>query len=161
MPGPRLRLRRRRAGMLLGSAISCGLAGWAMFQVGNPGPALVILANAALITAYWPRAAGRDGFWPRGGGRGPVFRGHSPESDAGRALLPLRWWPALSLASRLMPRDPGRRWLAEAESVLSETGAGRQRAAIRSYLRSAPQLVVTMWARELSHHARLRFRRPG
>ena len=71
MPGPRLRLRRRRAGMILGSAISCGLAIWAMFQVGNPGPALIILANAALIIAYWPRAAGPDGFWPRGRGRGP------------------------------------------------------------------------------------------
>jgi len=161
MPDPRLRLRRRRAGMIVGAAISSGVAIWAMVQVGNPGPALVILANAALITAYWPRTAGRDGFWPRGGGRGPVFRGHKTDGDAGRAPLPLRWGPALSLASRLMPRDPGRRWLAEANSVLSETDTGRQRAAICSYLRSAPRLVVTMWARELSHHARLRFRRPG
>ncbi len=161
MSDPRLRMRQRRAGMVAGAALSCGLAVWAMFQVGNPGPALVILADAALITAYWPRGGGRDGFLPRGSGRGGGLRGSGREGGTGRALVPLRWWPAVSLASRLMPRDAGRRWLAEAESVLSEIDAGRLRAAIRSYLFSAPRLVVKMWARELSLRARLRFRRPG
>jgi hypothetical protein len=36
-----------------------------------------------------------------------------------------------------MPRSAGRRWLAEAESALAETGAARRGAAIRSYLLSA------------------------
>jgi hypothetical protein len=70
-------------------------------------------------------------------------------------------WPALRAVSRLMPRDAGRRWLAEAESLLFEAPAARRRTVVRSYLRSAPRLVVMMWAAELSRRAWLRFRRPG
>jgi hypothetical protein len=56
-------------------------------------------------------------------------------------------WQALVIVSRLMPRSAGRRWLAEAESLLSEITPARRGAAARSYLLSAPRLLVTMWAR--------------
>jgi hypothetical protein len=67
----------------------------------------------------------------------------------------------LALVSRLMPRPAGRRWLAEAESLLSEIAPDRRGAAIRSYLLCAPQLVVMVWAREVLHRAQLGRRRPG
>ena len=70
-------------------------------------------------------------------------------------------WRVLAMASRLMPRSAGRRWLAEAESLLSEITPVRRGAAIRSYLLSAPRLAVTMWAREVLRRARLGPRRPG
>jgi hypothetical protein len=67
----------------------------------------------------------------------------------------------LVMASRLMPGSAGRRWLTEAESVLSEIAAARRGAAVRSYLLSAPRLMVMMWAREILRRARLGTRRPG
>ncbi len=67
----------------------------------------------------------------------------------------------LAIVSRLMPRSAGRRWLAEAESLLSEIAPVRRGAAIRSYLLSAPRLAVMMWAREAQRRARLGPRRPG
>jgi len=65
------------------------------------------------------------------------------------------------VVSRLMPASAGRRWLAEAESLLAEAAAARRGAAVRSYLLSAPRLAVTMWAREVLRRARLGPRRPG
>jgi hypothetical protein len=53
----------------------------------------------------------------------------------------------LVMVSRLMPGPAGRRWLAEAESLLSEIAPDRRGSAIRSYLLSAPRLAVMMWAR--------------
>jgi len=67
----------------------------------------------------------------------------------------------LVMVSRLMPRPAGCRWLAEAESLLPEIAAARRGAAIRSYLLSAPRLVVMMWAREALRRARLGPRHPG
>jgi hypothetical protein len=60
-----------------------------------------------------------------------------------------------------MPAPSGQRWLAEAESLLSEIAAARRGAAVRSYLRSAPRLTVMMWAHEVLRLARLGSRRPG
>jgi hypothetical protein len=68
---------------------------------------------------------------------------------------------ALAVVSRLMPRSAGRRWLAEAESLLAEVTAARRGAAVRSYLLSAPRLTVMMWAREALRRARPGPRRPG
>jgi len=65
------------------------------------------------------------------------------------------------VVSRLMPRSAGRRWLAEAESVLAETTAARRGAVVRSYLLSAPWLVVMMWARQILRRAHPGPRRPG
>jgi len=66
----------------------------------------------------------------------------------------------LRAVARLMPPAAGRRWLAEADSLLFEVAAGRRGKTVRSYLLSATRLVVLMWAGELSRRARLRFRRP-
>ena len=70
-------------------------------------------------------------------------------------------WRALVTVSRLMPRSAGRRWLAEAESLLAEVTGTRRRAAVRSYLLSAPRLAVMLWAREVLRPPRPGRRRPG
>ena len=67
----------------------------------------------------------------------------------------------LVMVSRMMPGAAGRRWLAEAESLLSEIAAARRGAAIRSYLLSAPRLVLMMWAQEVLRRARPGQKRPG
>jgi hypothetical protein len=60
----------------------------------------------------------------------------------------------LAVVSRLMPSAAGSRWLAEAESVLAEVAPERRGAVVRSYLRSAPRLALTMWARTIRRRAR-------
>ena len=70
-------------------------------------------------------------------------------------------WRTLAVVSRLMPASAGRRWLAEAGSLLAEVPAARRGAAVRSYLLSAPRLAVMMWAREARRRARPGPRRPG
>ena len=67
---------------------------------------------------------------------------------------------SLFMASRLMPGPAGDRWLAEAESLLSEIATARRGAAVRSYLRTAPRLVILLWARQ-ALRAAARSRRPG
>jgi hypothetical protein len=56
--------------------------------------------------------------------------------------------------SRLMPASAGRRWLAEAESLLAEVTSSQRGAAVRSYMRSAPRLAAMMWVHELLRRAR-------
>jgi hypothetical protein len=62
----------------------------------------------------------------------------------------------LVMVSRMMPGSAGRRWLAEAQSVLWEITAAQRGAAVRSYLLSAPRVATAMWV-----HACLRRVRPG
>ncbi|HEY6312708.1 MAG TPA: hypothetical protein VIY52_18165 [Streptosporangiaceae bacterium] len=45
-----------------------------------------------------------------------------------------------------MPPAQGRRWLAEADSLLFEVAPSRRAKAVRSYLLSAPRLLAMMWA---------------
>jgi hypothetical protein len=90
---------------------------------------------------------------PGGRGRGSGLRGRGRDDD-GPAGAAAHRWRMLVMVSRLMPRPAGCRWLAEAESVLAEIAAARRGAAIRSYLLSAPRLVVMMWAREVLRRAR-------
>jgi hypothetical protein len=103
------------------------------------------------------KADGRRGGW-RGKGSGLSGRGRDDVGPAGEAV---HRWRMLAVVSRLMPASAGRRWLAEAESLLAEAAAARRGAAVRSYLLSAPRLAVTMWAREVLRRARLGPRRPG
>jgi hypothetical protein len=112
---------------------------------------IIVIAVAGL--------AGRLG--GRGSGSGSGLRGRGRDGDDRPAGATAHRWRGLVMVSRLMPRCAGRRWLAEAESVLSEIPVARRDAAIRSYLLSASRLVVMMWARELSRRARLGPRRPG
>jgi hypothetical protein len=95
----------------------------------------------------------------RGKGGGQSGRGRDDgDGPAGEAV---RGWHALAVVSRLMPRTAGRRWLAEAQSLLAEVTAARRGAAVRSYLLSAPRLAAMMWARQVLRRARPGPRRPG
>jgi hypothetical protein len=85
-------------------------------------------------------------------------RGRGDDASAGEVA---HRWRALVMMSRLMPREAGRRWLAEAESLLAEVTPARRGAAVRSYLLSAPRLAVMMWARQVRRRAQPGPRRPG
>jgi hypothetical protein len=102
------------------------------------------LTAFSFITVY-RRRSGRTGNGLSGRGR---------DDDYGSDREAVHRWRTLAVVSRLMPASAGRRWLAEAESLLAEVTAARRGAAVRSYLLSAPRLAVMMWAREV-------LRRPG
>jgi len=102
--------------------------------------------------------AGRGWGNPR---KGLGLGGRVRDDDDGHAGAAAHRWRMLAVVSRLMPRSAGRRWLAEAESLLAEIAPARRGAAIRSYLLSAPRLAVMMWAREVLRRVRLGPRRPG
>ncbi|HXT90309.1 MAG TPA: hypothetical protein VN714_13740 [Trebonia sp.] len=93
--------------------------------------------------------------------RGSDLTGHGRAEDDGPAGMAAHRWRTLARVSRLMPGPAGRRWLAEADSLLSDIEPARRTAAIRSYLLSAPRLAVMMWAHQLHRRARLGPRRPG
>lgn len=150
--------RGRKAGLILGAMASCGTGAYAVLT-GPPAhlPAFVVLGfvvigNAGVVYYGWPAT---DGFLVRvrGGRKGGIRKGGTPgiglDGEAGRAPAAARGRPALRAVARLMPAAAGHRWLAEAESLLFEMPAGRRGQAVRSYLRSAPWLVVLMWARWL------------
>lgn len=118
---------------------------------------LPLAAGLAVIAAI--AVAGLAGP-PGGRGRSGGLRGRGRDDD-GPAGAVAHWPRMLVVVSRLMPGSAGDRWLAEAESVLSEIAAARRSAAIRSYLLSAPRLVVMMWAREVLRRTRLGSRHPG
>jgi hypothetical protein len=126
--------------------------GWVLLAVST------VVGVAIALSADLPDRRRRDG---RRNGSGATGRGDDRD-DPAAAGAARRWrWRALAVASRLMPRSAGRRWRAEAESVLSEIAPSRRGAAIRSYLLSAPGLIVAMWARAAQRRARLGPRRPG
>jgi hypothetical protein len=117
-----------------------------------------LAVGLAVITAIAVAGnAGRPGGRRRGGSLG----GHGRDDDHGPAGAAAHRWRMLVMVSGMMPRSAGRRWLAEAQSLLSEIAAARRGAAVRSYLLSAPRLAVMMWAREVLRRARLGPRRPG
>lgn len=121
-------------------------------------PGALGITGMAVFTAI---AMAASGYRPGGRGRGGDASGRGRDDDDGPAGAAAHRWRMLVLVSRLMPRSGGRRWLAEAGSLLSEIAAVRRGAAIRSYLLSAPRLLVMMWAREVVRRARLGPRRPG
>jgi hypothetical protein len=95
----------------------------------------------------------------RGTGNGLSVRGR--DDDDGPDGGAVHGWRTLAVVARLMPASAGRRWLAEAESLLAEVAAARRGAAVRSYLLSAPRLAAMMWARQILRWARPGPRRPG
>lgn len=130
----------------------------------SSGWTLVALACSAALGALSVIAAvaelPADRRWrgSRRKGGGLSGRGRDDDGPAGEAV---HRWPALVMVSRLMPASAGRRWLAEAESLLAEVTAARRGAAVRSYLLSAPRLAVMMWAQQVLRRARPGPRRPG
>jgi hypothetical protein len=85
----------------------------------------------------------RTGDLPGGRGRGSRSRGsglsgRGRDDDDGPAGAAAHRWRMLVMVSRLMPRSAGRRWLAEAESLLSEIAPVRRGAAIAATCCSRP-----------------------
>ncbi len=112
------------------------------------------------ITAFTGIAMATSGDLHLGRRRGGGLRMRD-HTDAGPVGAPSYQWRTLVMVSRLMPGTAGRRWLAEAESLLSEITAARRGAAIRSYLWSAPRLLLMMWVQEILRRTRPGPRRPG
>jgi hypothetical protein len=117
--------------------------------------ALAVVSAAAGIPR---RRAGRKLVLRKGSGHSGLSGRDATDRPATEAAHP---WRTLAAVSRLMPASGGRRWLAEAESLLAEVEAARRAAAARSYLLSAPRLAVMMWARQLMRRVRPGPRRPG
>jgi len=162
MPGIAREERKKKRAPVIAFILFGTLVVTALFQRFQPGwewvPAAVgtIAVTAVGVSIDLPGGRGR-GSRRRGSG----LAGHDRDDDDGPAGAAAHRWRLLAMVSRLMPRPAGRRWLAEAESLLSEITAVRRGAAIRSYLLSAPWLVVMMWAREAQRRARPGPRRPG
>jgi hypothetical protein len=115
-----------------------------------------VVVVAVALSADLPHGRGRDGRR-----KGNVLTGRGDDGDSRPSGSAAYRWRGLKVVSRLMPRSAGRRWLAEAESLLAEIKPGQRGAAIRSYLLSAPGLIVTMWARAAQRRAWFGPRRPG
>jgi hypothetical protein len=115
---------------------------------------LWIVGLTLTVTIAMPAFRGR--FGGRRGGQARSGADHSRPEPA--SPVTTHRWHALVIASRLMPRSAGDRWLAEAESTLSEIAKARRSPALRSYLLSVARLVPEMWVREIT---RLTRRRPG
>ena len=133
----------------LGAAVAVrpSLAGWVRVTFA----CCMGLTALSFIAVYRSRG--------RGTGNGLSVRGW--DDDGGPDGEAVQQRHTLAVVSRLMPRSAGRRWLAEAESLLAELTAPRRAAAVRSYLLSAPRLAVMMWAHEVLRRARPGPRRPG
>jgi hypothetical protein len=120
-------------------------------------PWILGLTAMAVFTSI---AMAISGDLPRGRGRSSGSLRVRGLDDAGPVGVVAYRWRMLVVVSRMMPGSAGRRWLAEAESLLSEIAASRRGAAIRSYLLSAPRLVLMMWVQEAVRRARPGPRRP-
>jgi hypothetical protein len=136
--------------------------GWWLWVATGCAVALAVLSIIAdvaerIAAVAELEAGGRQGGWRR---KGSGLSGHGRDDD-GPAGEAAHRWRTLAVVSLLMPASAGRRWLAEAESLLAEVAAARRGAAVRSYLLSAPRLAVMMWAREIFRQRRPGRRRPG
>ena len=164
LPGDRGRLdpcqeRRKKRGRVAGFIGSGTIVVSGLFQPGWQWLPFAVGVSAAVAVAA-------SGDLPRGRrrgshGRGSGLSGRGRDDDDGPAGPTAHRWRMLVMVSRLMPGPAGRRWLSEAESLLSEITAARRGAAVHSYLLSAPRLAVMMWAREAQRRARPGPRRPG
>jgi hypothetical protein len=162
MPGIDREERRKKRVPVIGFVIFGTGVVTALCQRFEPGWQWVPLAVGAVAVT----AVGVSIDLPAGRGKssrrkGSGLGGHGRDDDDGPAGAVARQWRMLAMVSRLMPRSAGCRWLAEAESLLSEIAPARRGAAARSYLLSAPRLAVMMWAREVLRRARPGPRRPG
>jgi len=156
--GPRRdRVKKRGIAWLAGAGMWIALGGAVALAPGPAGWARVTFAccmglTAVIFIAVYRRRSGREG-----NGSGVRSRDGDAGSDGGRAHR----WRTLAVTSRLMPASDGRRWLAEAESLLAEVAPDRRGAAVRSYLLSAPRLAAMMWTLRVLRWLRPGTRRPG
>ena len=153
LPDSPVNVRRKKAGLILGALTSCGIGAFSLLT-GPPThvPALlalafVVIANAGIVFYAWPatdRFLVRVGDERKRGSRKGGPPGLGLDGAAGHEPAAAGRQPLLRALARLMPPAAGRRWLAEAESLLFEMPAGRCGKAVRSYLVSAPRLVLMM-----------------
>ena len=153
---PRYDARRKRARVAMfitaGAIMASSALGGTRFSGWRWAPWVLGLTLIIVVTAISMNSGGG----PRG------RRGISGLSGRDRAAgdrfdgLVAHRWHGLVMVSRMMPGPAGRRWLAEAESVLWEITAAQRAAAVRSYLLSGPRVAAVMWA-----YAGLRRVRPG
>jgi hypothetical protein len=164
LPRPPFSARQKRVILVTGGAASCSvgaldlLLGVGVNELTLLALAGIVIGSAGFAFIGWPA---RDRL-PAGvrHGRGHAADGGVLEGGVGLTPTPTDRPLVLRAVARLMPPTAGRRWLAEAGSLLFEVAAGQRGRTVRSYLLSAPRLVVLMWAGELSRRAWLRFRRP-
>ena len=162
-PRKERRKQRARAGAFI---TAVAMAALVIFQPGwtwVPSAGVIAISVISVIAGRGGLPGGRAIGRGKGSGhgKGSGLSALGLDGDDGPAGAAAHRWHLLVMASRLMPRSAGGRWLAEAESLLSEITAARRDAAIRSYLLSAPRLVVMMWVREVLRRAQLGPRRPG
>jgi hypothetical protein len=164
LPERPVNARPRKVALVSGAIVSCGSGSIALL-FGHTSPnavlflvlACIFAANAGIVFYAWPTT---DGFLVQDRGsrkrRNGGPSGLTLDAAAGQTPRPPApgRHPALRAAARLMPTTAGRRWLAEAESLLFEMPAAQRRKALRSYLLSAPRLLALLWTRELSRRAR-------
>jgi hypothetical protein len=154
--------KRRRVGLICGAMTSCGVAAWALLTsqvnvLSFLALSVVLIGNVGVVFVGWPVT---DGFLLREGRklgrRNGGLPGRGLDGAARPAPAPAWGRPVLRAVARLMPPAQGRRWLAEADSLLFEVVPSRRAKAVRSYLLSAPRLLAMVWAGELSRRARRR-----
>jgi len=151
------RKKRARVAMFIGAGatvVSSALSG-TRFSGWQWAP--WVLGISLIIVFYAISMNSREGLRMRRGtsgttGLGGRGRGAGDRPDGVAAYR----WHGLVMVSRMMPGAAGRRWLAEAQSVLWEIADSRRAPAVRSYLLSGPRLAAVMWA-----HEALRWVRPG
>jgi hypothetical protein len=151
------------AGMWIAIGISIYLASIRSERPWVSSCCVMVLAVVSAVAGVPRRRAGRRLVLRKGNGRGRESGLNVLGRDGDRPadeMVPHRQ-RMLAVVSRLMPASAGRRWLAEAASLLTEVSADRRSAAVRSYLLSAPRLAVMMWVREVLRRARVGPRRPG
>ena len=162
LPASTVPAKQRKVGLICGAMTSCGIAAWALLT--HPvhvssflALPVVLIGNAGVVFVGWPAT---DGFLLREGRKRSRRDGGLPgrglDGAARPAPAPAGGRPVLRAVARLMPAAQGRRWLAEADSLLFEVAPSRRARAVRSYLLSAPRLLAMMWAGELSRRARRR-----
>ena len=163
LPESPVRAKHKKVRLIFGAVTSCSVAAFALLigphsdQTTFIALGCTVVGNAVVLVVGWPTT---DGFLlperrrRHGRSGGPVARvvdhAGGPATAGGR--------PVLRTLARMMPCAAGRRWLAEADSLLFELSPERRGPALRSYLRSAPRLIVIMWVSQLSRRARPRLR---
>ena len=151
------------AGMWVAIGISIYLASTRPEPPWVSSGCVMVLAVVSAVAGIPRRRAGRRLVLRKGSGRDREngLSGRVRDDDRSVDETVQHRQRTLAMVSRLMPASAGRRWLAEAESLLTEVPADRRGAAVRSYLLSVPGLAVMMWVREVRRRARLGPRRPG
>ena len=153
---PRYDARRKRARVAIfinaGAIVASTALGGTRFSGWRWAPWVLGLALIVVFTAVSMNS--RSG--PRGRRGISGLSGHDRAvGDQFDAPVAHRWHQ-LVMVSRMMPGPAGRRWLAEAESVLWEITAAQRATAVRSYLLSGLRVAAVMWT-----YAGLRRVRPG